>query len=252
MDESLNYGQQNFNLPHDVIKLPSKGLFYKPKKESLKVGYLTANDENILMSQNFSSENIIRSLLRNKIYEPGFNVGQLLNGDVQTILLFLRNTSFGPEYNFEIIDPATKKYFTHTILLDEVNFIESKHTPDENGYFSFFLEKSKKNVKLKLLSLDDESNLEKLINSYPEGMISPKVTKRLEMQIVELEGNSDKGIISKFVSEMPIKDSKDIKKFLLECEPKLDTIRVVNAPSGENVVVNITFGAEFFRPFFGI
>ncbi len=68
MDESLNYGQQNFNLPHDVIKLPSRGLFYKPKKESLKVGYLTANDENILMSQNFSSETIIRSLLRNKIY----------------------------------------------------------------------------------------------------------------------------------------------------------------------------------------
>jgi hypothetical protein len=39
MDQSSDYGQQNFNLPHDVVKLPSKGIFYTPKKESLKVGY---------------------------------------------------------------------------------------------------------------------------------------------------------------------------------------------------------------------
>jgi hypothetical protein len=76
MDQSIEYGQQNFNLPHDVIKLPSKGIFYTPKKETLKVGYLTANDENILLSQN-NREGIVRSLLRQKIYEPGFNVDQL-------------------------------------------------------------------------------------------------------------------------------------------------------------------------------
>jgi hypothetical protein len=52
MDQSLEYGQMSFNLPHDVVKLPSKGIFYTPKKESVKVGYLTASDENLLMSQN--------------------------------------------------------------------------------------------------------------------------------------------------------------------------------------------------------
>ena len=52
MDETSKYGQMDFNLPHDVIKLPSKGIFYKSKKDAIKVGYLTAQDENILMSQN--------------------------------------------------------------------------------------------------------------------------------------------------------------------------------------------------------
>jgi len=42
MDQSAQYGQMDFNLPHDVVSLPSKGIFYKPKKESLKVGFLTA------------------------------------------------------------------------------------------------------------------------------------------------------------------------------------------------------------------
>jgi hypothetical protein len=88
MDEVLKYGQENFNLPHDVIKLPSKGVFYKPKRESLKIGYLTAQDENLLMSQNMSGTDLIKTLLRNKIYEHGFDVEQLLPGDVQAILLF--------------------------------------------------------------------------------------------------------------------------------------------------------------------
>ena len=45
----MDYGQENFTLPHDVVQLPSQGIFYKNKKKSIKVGYLTASDENILM-----------------------------------------------------------------------------------------------------------------------------------------------------------------------------------------------------------
>ena len=31
----IDAGTQNFNLPHDVVSLPSKGLFYKSKKKSI-------------------------------------------------------------------------------------------------------------------------------------------------------------------------------------------------------------------------
>ena len=41
-------GQMNFTLPHDVVTLPSGGVFYKTKKKSVKIGYLTAADENTL------------------------------------------------------------------------------------------------------------------------------------------------------------------------------------------------------------
>jgi hypothetical protein len=65
-NESREYGQQNFSLPHDVVPLPSQGIFYKNKKKSLKVGYLTATDENILMG----GGDVTMNLLRTKIYEP--------------------------------------------------------------------------------------------------------------------------------------------------------------------------------------
>jgi hypothetical protein len=35
MENEIQYGQMNFNLPHDVVPLPSQGLFYANKKKSV-------------------------------------------------------------------------------------------------------------------------------------------------------------------------------------------------------------------------
>ena len=252
MDQSTQYGQMDFNLPHDMVKLPSGGVFYKPKKESLKVGYLTASDENLLMSPNTPAEGIINMLLRSKIYEPGFDINQLIDVDVQAILIFLRNTSFGSEYEFSIMDPKTNKRFDTTILLDELNYLPTDNKPDSDGLFEFTLPKSKVKVKLKLLNLGETNELERLQEKYPQNMVAPIITKRLEKQIVELNGDRDKGNISKFVTQMPIIDSKELRRFIRDCEPKIDLTRTVTAPSGEKVTVEVSFGAEFFRPFFTI
>ena len=248
--DNTDYNQEGFTLAHDVVPLPTKGLFYKPKKESFKVGYLTAEDENILMSQNASKEGIVYTLLRNKIYEPGFNINQLLDVDVQAILIFLRNTSFGSEYHLKVMDPGTGKYFETTLLIDEVDYVKPKYTPDEDGLFSIVLPKSNKTVRCKLLNLGEQKELEKIKDSYPDNVTIPTVTKRLEKQIVEIDGNSERGEIVKFIPQMPISDSKLIRSYLSDCEPKLDLDRTIIAPSGEKVTVTVSFGAEFFRPFF--
>lgn len=252
MDQSTFYGQQDFNLPHDVVKLPSKGIFYKPKKESLKVGFLTASDENLLMSQNMLNDGLIYNLLKNKIYEPGFDISTMIDADVQAVLLFLRNTSFGSDFIYTVTDPITKKQFDVNVTLDEINYIESSHKPNDQGFFTYSLPKSKKTIKFRLLNLGDIRELEKIESQYPKGMVAPVVTKRLERNIVEIDGITDKMEISKFINQMPISDSKDLRKFIRECEPKLDLNRTVIAPSGEKVSFDVTFGVEFFRPFFSI
>jgi hypothetical protein len=65
-NQAREHGQSNFTLPHDVVPLPTQGLFYKNKKKSIKVGYLTANDENILMA---GGNDMTQNLLRSKIKE---------------------------------------------------------------------------------------------------------------------------------------------------------------------------------------
>ena len=150
MDQGKQYGQANMDLPHDVVPLPSQGLFYTNKKKSLKVGYLTAQDENILLS-NVGNSNLVMTLLKNKIYEPDFNVNELLDGDAEAILIFLRNTAFGSNYEFNLKDPKTGKDFEATIALDELNIIKTKIKPNEKGLFEFNLPKTGVNVVCRLL-----------------------------------------------------------------------------------------------------
>jgi hypothetical protein len=49
---------------------------------------------------------------------------------------------------------------------------------------------------------------------------------------------------------MPIADSKFIRSFMDENEPRLDMRKTLMAPSGEKLTVNVGFGVDFFRPFF--
>ena len=244
-NQARDYGQQNLTLPHDIVPLPSGGVFYRNKKKSVKVGYLTAMDENILMG----GGDFTTSLLRNKIYEPDFKLEDMLEGDVEAILIFLRNTAFGPEINLNLIDPVTKKEFKATVMIDQLP-IKQGSIPDENGTFTLFLPRTQATVKLKPMSYGEIKNMNDTLENYPQGRIPPKRTLRLQKEIVEVNGKTDLLSVSSFVESLPISDSKLIKTFMLENEPRLDMNKQITTPSGEKLTVNVGFGVDFFRPFF--
>jgi len=245
-NQSKEYGQANFSLPHDVVPLPSQGIFYKNKKKAVKVGYLTANDENLLMA---GGEDMTPNLLRTKIYEPDLRIEEMLEGDVEAILIFLRNTAFGPEMEVTLTDPTTRKPFKSTVLLDQLTILQGQ-TPNEDGTFITTLPKSQTTVKLKPMTYGEILENQRIADSYPAGRVAPKITLRLQKEIVEANGSTDKGEIAKFIEQMPIADSKFIRNFMIENEPRLDMTRVVMTPSGDRLTVNVGFGVDFFRPFF--
>ncbi len=245
-NQARDYGQENFTLPHDMVPLPSQGAFYKNKKKSIKVGYLTASDENILMG---GADDITATLLRSKIYEPDVRIDDLLEGDIEAILVFLRNTSFGPEIDMTLTDPATKKPFSTKVILDSLPIVKGQD-PQEDGTFVTTLPRSGVSIKLKPLTYGELNEITKMVDSYPMGRVAPRVTWRLQRQIVEIDGSIDKGEIAKFVDQMPIADSKYIRTFMNENEPRLNMFKEVIAPSGDRLTVNVGFGVEFFRPFF--
>jgi len=251
MENEILYGQTNFNLPHDVVELPSRGLYYKNKKSGVKIGYLNATDEDVL-SSGVKNNNLLITLLRNKLYEPEIKPEDLLDGDIEAILIFLRNTSFGPEYTINLMDPATGKMFQHTFIIDEINFKKPNTTPNEDGTFTTTLPRTGATVKLRLLTLGDKTKITDMETKYPKGRVAPLTIWTLQEQIVELNGESDRGKIIEFVQNMPIMDSKYIKRFISQNEPGLDLTLEVIAPSGENVSTSITFGVDFFRPFFDL
>jgi hypothetical protein len=190
-----------------------------------------------------------QTLLRSKIYEPDIRIEDLMEGDVEALLIFLRNTAFGPEMELNLTDPNTRKPFKTTVKLDELDITKGQQ-PSEDGTFITTLPKSQTTVKLKPMTYGEILEIQRMTETYPEGRTAPKVTWRLNKQIVEVNGVTDRGEIVKFIDQMPIADSKYIRKFLDDNEPKLDLKKTVVAPSGEKLTVNVGFGVDFFRPFF--
>lgn len=250
MEENKSYelGQAHFDLPHDVVMLPSGGIFYKNKKKSVKVGYLTASDENLLLG---GSKNFTLQLLRNKVYEHDLRPEEMIEGDIEAILIFLRNTSFGSDMEISVLDPKTNNRFNTTIDLGELSIVKGV-APDLDGVFTIELPKSGDVVKVKPLTYGEILEINDIIDNYPASRPAPRVTLRLSKEIQSINDKTDKAFISKYVETMPIADSKHIKRFLNDNEPKLNLKRNVMTPSGDMTTVYAGFGVEFFRPFFGI
>ena len=240
-------------IAYDVIELPSKGIHYTNKKKSVRVAYLTASDENILSSPSFLNTNtVIVELLKRKILDKDLNVEEIVEEDRQAILIFLRNTAFGSEYNLTITDDKTGNEFTVEVDLGTLKIKDFNLVEDSNGEYGHYLEKSKTEITFKFLTQKQEDEIEKIKESWNGNGVAPVITKQLEMMIKSVGGVRDALKIRGFIETMPIKDSQDFRKFVKDNKPGLDLTQTIRTPSGEDVQVRIGFGVEFFRPFYGI
>ena len=242
------------SISYDVVELPSRGIVYPNKKKTVKVAYLTASDENILSSPSLiATSGIINELLKRKVLDKDIASEDLLEEDRQAILIFLRNTAWGSEYNINLTDPKTNEKFPTVIDLSRIKMKEFTLVEDANGEYPYFLKKSQLNITFKYLTRKQEEELKKMEDSWNGAGVAPIVTKRLEMMIKSLNGNRDMMAIHNFIeSKMPITDSQDFRKYATENRPSLDLKQKVTAPSGEVIQVEVGFGVEFFRPFYGL
>ncbi len=264
-------------IAYDIVELPSRGIHYANKKKSVRIAYLTAPDEDILAAANLiQSNSTIQELLRRKILDRDLPVEEIVEEDKQAILIFLRNTAWGSEYKVTLNDPKPKegyKYlegdppgrFQHTLDLSTIKMKPFNLKEDSNGEYSYFCEKSGVNITFKFLTRLQEVEIEKITESWNKTYetsvtdaprnngVPPTKTKELEMMIKSVQGIRDPMQIHSFiVDRMPIKDSQDFRKFVEENKPGLDLIQRVTAPSGEEIVSQVGFGVEFFRPFYGL
>jgi len=240
-------------ISYDVVELPSRGIHYPNNKKSVKVSYLTAADENILSSQNLIATNgVMEELLKRKVLDKDIDTNDLAEEDKQAILLFLRNTAFGPEYKFYLTDPKTEKEFTTSVDLSEVKFKDFTLAPDANGEFNYHMSKCNVDVTFKFSTPKQKEDIKKIEDSWNGLGVAPIITKQLEMMIKSVAGNKDMMNIHNFVEKLPIKDSQDFRKYVKDNTPGLDLKRTIKTPSGDDIQVEVGFGVEFFRPFYGL
>jgi hypothetical protein len=237
----------------DVIELPSRGIHYQNKKKSVKVSYLTAADENILSSPNLiASNSMIDELLKRKIIDKDISINDLVEEDRQAILIYLRNTSFGTEYKLYSTDPKTNLDFEYTIDLGTLKMKDFTLKEDANDEYPYYMQMSKNTITFKFLTLKQEKEIQEIKKSWNGIGVAPIKTKELEFMIKSVNGNKDIMNIRNFIETLPIKDAQDFRKYVKDNKPGLDLIQNITTPSGEKIQVEIGFGVEFFRPFFGL
>jgi hypothetical protein len=118
----------------------------------------------------FVSPNLFRDgllidfLLNEKILEAGIDPNELLDGDRDAIVLWLRATGYGNEFPMTVIDEVTGKEFETVVDLSDIKFKEFNLKSDDNGWFSYVLPVSKDEVKFKFLSHEENEAL-KTINT---------------------------------------------------------------------------------------
>ena len=226
--------QPQMNQPYDVIPLPSEGKLYKNKKGRVKVAYLTAADENLLTSPNLlSSDDFLEILINRKLLEYDLRYKDLLPGDRDAIMIWLRSTGYGEMYPVTVLDENDVPFETEidllTLKVKNLNIL-----PDEDGLFTFTLPLSKAVVRFKLLTMGEIEELVKLAEFLKEknNLINTEPTLILENQIVEVNGNRDKDYISEFIDTMRLMDSKELRKYINSIECGVDTNVTFRTPGG--------------------
>lgn len=188
---TVDFGIMDTDVQYDIIPLPSKGQCYKGKNDRIAVAYLTAYDENLITSPNLYKDGlIIDFLLKHKVLDKNIDIDSLCNGDVDAITLFLRATSYGPEFPIIVRDPETGTEIDSVVDLSELKTKEFNLVGDENGYFDFELPVSKDIVKFRFLTRKDEKILNKLAKLEENGVKSLNIKESVKLLTDAIKSDS--------------------------------------------------------------
>ena len=146
----------------DMIPLPSKGECYKTKTSKVPVSYLTAYDENMIIAPNlYRDKLIIDTMLEQKVMSDEVAPKDMLEGDRDAIILFLRASGYGNEYPITATDDITGEQFNTVVDLSKISYKPFKLKGDANGYFDFELPHSKDQIKFRFLTHQNNLDLQK-------------------------------------------------------------------------------------------
>jgi hypothetical protein len=241
--------ENKFNMPTEVVELPSKGLVY-PETSPLTSGkiemkYMTAKEEDILTNQAYIQKGtVLDELLKSLIVTPNVKYEDLVVGDKNALLVAARILGYGKDYTFNY---SGEEQTVDLSAVENKPIDESLFTPGKNE-FEFTLPSTGVKITFKLLTGHDE----KKINAELEGIKkinknnSPELSTRLKYMITSVEGNVEQKTIRDFVDNSFLaRDSRAFREYIKEVQPDVD---LTFFPDGSDSKVNIPVGLSFFWP----
>jgi hypothetical protein len=247
------------NFPTEIIELPSQGHFY-PDGHPLSDGHLelkmmTAREEDILTNQNLIRKGIVLDRLLESLIVTPVKIDDILVGDKNAVFFAARRLAYGDTYG--PVKVTCPKCQTECERKIDLNLMKSKevdlstYTKGQNE-FEFLLPYTKKLIKYKLLTHKDELMIDAELKAIVKinKNSSSDVTTRLRTMIIAVDGNSDRNVIQKFVSqELPSRDSLAFRTHVREQTPDLDmNFNFSCDECGNEERMSVPMTAQFFWP----
>lgn len=240
-----------FNLPTEVIELPSKGLLYPeghPLAEGkVEIKYMTAKEEDILTNQNYIKNGSVIDKLLQSLLVTKFNYDDLLVGDKNAIMIAARVLAYGGKYDVtyggteQEIDLASLE----NKFLDETLYVRGKNS------FEYELPHTKNKITFKLLTGHDEKKIDSELKGLKKisKSTSADVTTRLAHTIIAVNGSSERKDIREFVNNYFLaKDVREFRKHYSHIAPDVDMDVVLTNAEGESETVKLPIELGFFWP----
>jgi len=243
----------------ESVPLPSRGIIYSPgssvfRKETLDIKPMTAREEDILTSRAYlKNGTVITELIKSCLINKKIDVDELIAGDRVALMVALRITGYGADYDVECDCPKCSVKSKQSFNLSELKIKRLEIDPVSEGsnLFEVVLPISKKNLKVKFLNGYDEKELTLTATRKQKlGLQTDSIiTDKLNFSIVSIDNITDKNKISQFVNNMPARDSLALRKFLDNNEPGIDMTVTMKCPSCfEESELKLPLGVSFFWP----
>lgn len=248
--EKTNFNDVDPSLQYDVIQLPSNGQCYKSKIDRVPVAYLTAYDENIITSPNLYKDGlVIDFLLKNKIVNKDINVDDLVSGDADAIILFLRATSYGPDFPIVVQDPETGEQIETSVDLTTLKPKEFKLKGDENGHFEFVTPLRKDTIKFRYLTRGQERKLKQVTELEGYGTKSHMLERERESLLGALSNDKVLNESERKSIRAAINTMKNWSKRLSDLNDSEYTKIMTNNMQLQVVAVNGNYDREYVRKY---
>lgn len=248
-----------FEIPVELIPLPSHGVVYPSEsplhgRETVEVRAMTAREEDILTSRALIKKGtVITELIRSCLVDKKIDVPSMLSGDRNALMVALRVTGYGADYNVEVECPACQSKSKQVFNLSELQIKPLTLEPVQIGQNAFeaHLPVTKKTVRFKFLTGADEEEIMIIQERKKKAgaMADNLVTTRLQFCLLAVDGKTDKNLINSFIRNLPARDSLSLRQVIDQNEPGIDMKSYMDCPScSESSEVRIPLGASFFWP----
>ena len=217
---------------------------------------MTAKEEDILTSETLLRKGLaIDRLIQSVIQDKEIDVDSLLIGDKNALLVASRITGFGSLYETNVKCPGCSEINEQEFDLENLTHVTPGEMPEgvvinDDNNFVMTLPTTSIEAEVRLLTSRDERSLSEATDKKKKLKLpDTRSTDLLKTVIVSLNNQTDRGDIDKFISLMPLRDVKYLRKVYEKIKPDVDVsydFECEHCDHMGKVVMPLT--AQFFWP----